>query len=146
MKGFLAAWSFLIVCLLFPLRSYAFPEGQLYWLVVNYPSHFVVYDISCSDGYQCAKDALIYACQQYSGSAGTFTSAIDMDNYANNFPAQKGGWCINHTSYGDFDGEYYLANLYCNGEKRIDPLDDSSCAMPPSPFADANNLGSCQSE
>ena len=116
MKNLLIAGIGLLFFLFHPGRSFAYPEGQLYWVVENYPSHFVLYDVSCSDGDQCAENAIDYACQQNSGGSGTYIG-VDMNIYAEYFPARKGGWCVKHTSYGNFNANYYIAYLYCNGKK-----------------------------
>ena len=116
----------------------AAPEGQLYWLVETYPDQFFLHNPA--DTYHGAMPAIDYACRQNSGGAGTYTGTVNMHTSGNNFPAQKGGWCRNQTIIGVFDGAYYSAYSYCNGEKR-EQLDDSICVAPTPPFEVELNLG-----
>jgi len=129
----------ILIPLLLPLSVLAYPEGQLYWATENYPEQTYNYDPSAT--YEGALGPLDYACQQNSGS-GTYTGEVMIDNSANNFPAQKGGWCMNHHPYvGDIQGNYYTAYLYCNGVQR-DMFDDTTPCEPPAPEVSPDkNLG-----
>ena len=119
---------------------FAYPEGVLYWATEQYPNNTFLYD--SGEEYTGAVAALDYACQQYSGSNGTYTGEVRIDASANNYPAQKGGWCRNHHPYvGTVDGAYYTAYLYCNGIQR-DMFDDFSPCEPPAPAVDSKkNFG-----
>ncbi len=120
---------------------FAYPEGELYWATEDYPDNTFLYD--SGEAYTGAVAALDYACQQYHGSnGGTYTGEVHIDASANNYPAQKGGWCIvNYPYIGWMDAAYYTAYLYCNGIKR-DMLDDNPVCEAPAPTLDPNkNLG-----
>lgn len=115
-------------CLVFlPYTAYAYPEGVLYWITSQYPENFFEYvnDNAVSNG---ATFALDYGCRQSHGGSGTYTGNVRIDSSANDFPAQKGGWCRNQTFIGIMDGAYYTAYLYCNGDRR-DMFDDSDCQI-----------------
>ncbi len=139
----LFALTMLFIFLL-PLSALAYPVGQLYWATENYPDQTYLYDAVVT--YKEAISPLDYACQQNSGSNGTYTGDVMIDTSANNFAAQKGGWCMNHHPYvGNIQGNYYTAYLYCNGEQR-DMFDDSPCS-PPAPVIEPNkNLGQPESD
>ncbi|HID70166.1 MAG TPA: hypothetical protein EYP35_06850 [Desulfobacterales bacterium] len=114
----------------------ACPEGELYWATENYLDQTFLYDPV--EDYQGAVAALDYACQQYYGSNYEY---FQIDSSANNFPAQKGGWCYYHTIVGPMPGVYYTAYLYCNEVKR-DMFDDYSPCEALTPPLDKNkNLG-----
>jgi len=131
---------FLASCIVPVPEVIAYPEGELYWATEEYPNNTFLYD--SEESYTGAVAALDYACQQYSGSNGTYTGEVRIDASANDYPAQKGGWCRNHHPYvGTVDGAYYTAYLYCNGIQR-DMFDDSTPCEAPVPTLDQNkNLG-----
>lgn len=127
---------FFFVLILSGTVAQAYPEGELYWATENYPDQTFLYDPV--ENYQGAVAALDYACQQYYGSNYEY---FQIDSSANNFPAQKGGWCYYHTIVGPMPGAYYTAYLYCNDVKR-DMFDDYSPCEAPTPSLDKNkNLG-----
>ena len=131
-KGIILALAAII-----PTIGFAYPKGQLYWATEQFPDHYFEYTQTAID-YNGALYVLDYACRQNSGSSGAYNGTIDIDASANNFPAQKCGWCINNTFIGPMDGAYYTASLYCNGELR-QIYDTSPCTS--TALVPENNFG-----
>ncbi len=119
------------------------PEGQLYWITNEYPTHYFLHtnDEGTHNG---ALAALNYACTQNAGY-GTYTGDIYFDDSATNLPAMKEGSCINQHPLIPGEtiiGNDYFAYLYCNGVKRADG-DDSVCNPPVIP-PERNFDGACE--
>lgn len=119
---------------------YAFPEGQLYWVMDEYPDSYFLHNTT--DDYNGAENAIDYACTQSPGT-GTYTGDVRILASSINFPAEKAGYCqlTRPLIPVTFDGNLYYAYLYCNGEKREDLFDDSACEVPTSPFNNDQNQG-----
>jgi hypothetical protein len=109
----------------------------LYWKTDTYPDVISLYDDSAT--YKGAVATINYACTQSSGF-GQYTGNVMIDGRANNFPAQKGGWCLNRTIAGTLPGNYYTTYLYCNSVKR-DMMDASTCPQPTEPIDKESNMG-----
>jgi len=122
-KSHLLQSAVFFVTLLFSQDLFAFPTGVLYWATTNYPDQFYTYDII--KPYNGAVDAIDYACRQSPGT-GTYSGTVRV---ILSFPAATTGYCRNTRPFfpGAFDGNLYTADLYCNGERRIDEMDDSPC-------------------
>ncbi len=139
MKGKLLLIFLLALLTFSPRLLTAHPEGELYWIVEDYPD--ISFPHTTTETYNGAENAIDYACTQNAG-IGTYSGNIQILNSSMNFPAQKGGYCQNSKPFfpGTFNGNFYVAFLYCNGEKR-ELMDDTPCAMPPESLIKERNLG-----
>lgn len=102
------------------------PINELYWKIDEYPD--ITFEYIEAEEYQGGKIAIDYACQQNPGSNGTYTGTVIIYNSSGSLPAQKSGYCMLRRPFvpGTYQGMYYTASLYCNGETR-EAMDNSPC-------------------
>lgn len=127
MRQFLIITTLTCIALLKCDASFAKePLNELYWKINEYPGETFQY-IEAEE-YQGGKIAIDYACQQNAGSSGTYTGTVLTYNSSGSFPAQKSGYCMLRRPFipGTYQGRYYTASLYCNGEKK-EMMDNSPC-------------------
>lgn len=130
---------FFTLFILCPQVASASPEGQLYWVVGQYPTVFFLHNTT--DTYSGAEQAIDYACRQAPGT-GTYSGTVRILTSSVNYPAEKAGYCRNTRPFfpGSFDGNLYYAYLYCNGVQR-GSMDDSNCQAPVPAIDPLLNLG-----
>lgn len=143
----LLSLSSLLLLLLFCHPACAENEG-LYWQLgegssILPPEKHFPYDAEAP--YLGAVEALKYGCSVNPGTAagGSWTGIVRIDTGGANFPAKKGGHCMNRYSLlpNPMPGNYYLAYLYCNGERLPQNTENPVCEAPPAEKTLPQNFG-----